>query len=58
MPGGRHAWRDHDIVGCPAIEDKIGLEFRRLHTIAKGDDYCDFMFFKKGTCPYDASSNK
>ncbi len=49
---------DHDVAGYPVIEDRVNSEFRRLHTIAKGDDICDFMFFKKGTCPFDASRNK
>ncbi len=49
---------DHDVAGYPYIEDKVNSEFRRLHTIAKGDDVCDFMFFRKGKCPFDASKNK
>ncbi len=49
---------DHDLAGYPVIEDKVNSEFRRLHTIAKGDDCCDFMFFKKGKCSIDASKNK
>ena len=49
---------DHDVAGYPYIEDKVNSEFRRLHTIAKGDEVCDFMFFKKGKCPFDASKNK
>ena len=49
---------DHDLAGYPVIEDKVNSEFRRLHTIAKGDDVCDFMFFRKGTCSFDASENK
>ena len=49
---------DHDVAGYPFIEDKVNSEFRRLHTIAKGDDVCDFMFFRKGKCPFDASKNK
>jgi len=49
---------DHDVAGYPYIEDKVNSEFRRLHTIAKGDEVCDFMFYKKGSCPFDASKNK
>jgi len=49
---------DHDVAGYPFIEDKVNSEFRRLHTIAKGDDVCDFMFYRKGKCPFDASGNK
>jgi len=49
---------DHDVAGYPCIEDKVNSEFRRQHTIAKGDDICDFMFFRKGKCPFDASKNK
>ena len=49
---------DHDVAGYPYIEDKVSSEFRRSNTIAKGDEVCDFMFFKKGKCPFDASKNK
>jgi len=49
---------DHDVAGYPYIEDKVNSEFRRQHTIAKGDGYCDFMFFKKGKCSLDVSKNK
>ena len=49
---------DHDLAGYPVVEDKVNSEFRRLHTIAKGDNYCDFMFFKKGKCSIDPSKNK
>lgn len=49
---------DHDLVGYPVIEDTVHSEFRRLHTIAKGDNVCDFMFYRKGKCPFDASQNK
>jgi len=49
---------DHDVAGYPCIEDKVNSEFRRHRTIAKGDDVCDFMFFKKGKCSFDASKNK
>ena len=49
---------DHDVAGYPVIENLVNSEFRRQHTIAKGDKYCDFMFFRKGTCPFDASTNK
>jgi len=49
---------DHDVAGYPAIEEKVGADFRRRHTIAKGDAYCDFMFFRRGTAPFDASENR
>lgn len=42
---------DHDLAGFPVIVDKVNAEFRRPHTIAKGDAFCDFMFYRKGTAP-------
>ena len=42
---------DHDLAGYPVIADKVDTEFRRPHTIAKGDTFCDFMFYRKGTAP-------
>ena len=49
---------DHDLAGYPVIIDKVNAEFRRPHTIAKGDEYCDFMFYRKGTAPDTAHLNK
>jgi hypothetical protein len=49
---------DHDLAGYPVIEDRVFAEFRRPHTIAKGDEYCDFMFYRKGTAPATANLNK
>ena len=49
---------DHDLAGYPVIEDKVNAEFRRPHTIAKGDDYCDFHFYRKGTAPDTEHLNK
>lgn len=42
---------DHDIAGYSEIEDKLGIVFRRHKTIAKGDNICDFTFYKKGFEP-------
>jgi hypothetical protein len=42
---------DHDLAGFPVVTGKANAEFRRPHTIAKGDDFCDFMFYRKGTAP-------
>lgn len=42
---------DHDLAGYPVILDRVNAEFRRPHTIAKGDDYCDFNFYRKGAAP-------
>jgi len=39
---------DHDLAGYPIILDRVNAEFRRPHTIAKGDKYCDFHFYRKG----------
>lgn len=49
---------DHDLAGYPEIVDKVNAEFRRPHTIAKGDEYCDFMFYRKGTAPDTKQPNK
>lgn len=42
---------DHDIGGFPKIEDELQIVFRRHKTLAKGDDCCDFTFYKKGFEP-------
>lgn len=49
---------DHDLAGYPVIVDRVDAEFRRPHTIAKGDNYCDFMFYRKGTAPDTEHLNK
>jgi len=49
---------DHDLAGYPVILDKVNAEFRRPHTIAKGDEYCDFSFYRKGTAPDTEHLNK
>ncbi|UCE37453.1 MAG: L-2-amino-thiazoline-4-carboxylic acid hydrolase [Thermoplasmata archaeon] len=49
---------DHDLAGFPVILDKVNAEFRRPHTIAKGDEYCDFHFYRKGTAPDTEHLNK
>jgi type I restriction enzyme S subunit len=49
---------DHDLAGYPVILDKVNAEFRRPHTIAKGDEYCDFHFYRKGTVPDTEHLNK
>jgi hypothetical protein len=49
---------DHDLAGYPAIEDDVDCEFRRMCTIAKGDDSCIFEFYRKGTAPDNAHLNK
>lgn len=49
---------DHDLAGYPVILDKVNAEFRRSHTIAKGDEYCDFYFYRKGTAPDTEYLNK
>ena len=49
---------DHDLAGYPVILDKVEAEFRRPHTLAKGDEYCDFMFYRKGTAPNTEHLNK
>ena len=42
---------DHDLAGYPVILDRVGAEFRRPCTLAKGGDFCDFNFYRKGTAP-------
>ena len=39
---------DHDLAGYPAIEDDVNCEFRRLCTIARGDESCIFEFDGNG----------
>ena len=38
---------DHDVAGYPYIEDKVNSEFRRQHTIAKGDYVSIIIYFLK-----------
>ena len=42
---------DHDLAGYPVILDRVGAEFRRPCTLAKGAEFCDFNFFRRGTAP-------
>ncbi|MFC1693008.1 L-2-amino-thiazoline-4-carboxylic acid hydrolase [Candidatus Latescibacterota bacterium] len=48
---------DHDIAGYPVIEKDVDCEFRRLCTIANGDGYCLFEFYRTGTAPDNAHLN-
>lgn len=49
---------DHDLAGYPVFIDRVDAEFRRPHAIAKGDEYCDFHFYRKGTAPDTEHLNK
>lgn len=49
---------DHDLAGYPVILERVDAEFRRPHTLAKGDAFCDFMFYRKGTAPDTEHLNK
>jgi len=49
---------DHDLAGFPVIIDRVNAEFRRPHTLAKGDEYCDFQFYRKGMAPDTEHLNK
>ncbi len=49
---------DHDLAGYPVILDRVNAEFRRPHAIAKGDEFCDFAFYRKGTAPDTEHLNK
>lgn len=42
---------DHDLAGYPVILDRVNAEFRRPCTLAKGCDFCDFNFYRRGTAP-------
>ena len=48
---------DHDLAGYPVIEKDVDCEFRRLCTIANGDDHCLFEFYRRGTVPDNAHLN-
>ncbi len=49
---------DHDLAGYPCIEDRCNAEFRRPCTLAKGGEYCDFHFYRKGFAPKGDFENK
>jgi hypothetical protein len=49
---------DHDLAAYPLMEDASQCEFRRPITIADGDDYCHFFYYRKGTAPDTAHLNK
>ena len=49
---------DHDLAGYPVILDRVDAEFRRPHAIAKGDEHCDFHFYRRGTAPDTEHLNK
>ncbi len=40
-----------DLAGYRVIVDQVNTEFCRPCKIAKGNDYCNFMFYWKGTAP-------
>jgi hypothetical protein len=48
---------DHDVAGFAAIEKDVDCEFRRFRTIANGDAYCLFEFYRRGTAPDNARLN-
>ena len=48
---------DHDLAGNPVIEKDVDCEFRRLCTIANGDDHCLFKFYRRGTAPDNTHLN-
>jgi hypothetical protein len=48
---------DHDLAGYSFIEKDVDCEFRRLCTIANGDDHCLFEFYRRGTAPDNAHLN-
>ncbi len=48
---------DHDVMGYPVIEKDVNCGFRRLKTIANGDGYCLFEFYRRGIAPDNAHLN-
>jgi len=46
---------DIDIAGYApeAMGNKVNLDFRRPHTIANGDNACEFYYYRKGHAPAD-----
>jgi len=48
---------DHDLAGYPLIEKDVNCDFRRLCTIANGNDCCLFEFYRRGTAPDNAHLN-
>lgn len=48
---------DHDLAGYPLIEKDVDCDFRRLSTIANGNGYCLFEFYRRGTAPDNAHLN-
>ncbi len=48
---------DHDVASYPLIEKDVDCDFRRLCTIANGDDHCLFEFYRRGTAPNNAHLN-
>ena len=48
---------DHDLAGYSVIEKDVDCEFRKLCTIANGDDHCLFEFYRRGTAPDNAHLN-
>jgi hypothetical protein len=49
---------DHDLAGYPVILDRVDAEFRRPCTLAAGDGFCDFNFYRRGTAPAAEHLNK
>ena len=49
---------DHDLAGYPIVDTVVNSEFRRPCTLAKGDCYCDFNFYRKGFAPEGPFVNK
>jgi hypothetical protein len=49
---------DHDLAAYPLMEEASQCEFRRPKTIADGDDYCHFHYYRKGKAPDTAHLNK
>ena len=49
---------DHDLAGYPVILHRVDAEFRRPCTLAAGDGFCDFNFYRRGTAPATEHLNR
>lgn len=49
---------DHDLASYPYVDPQVNSEFRRPCTLAKGGNYCDFNFYRKGFAPQGAFENQ
>lgn len=53
-----HLGCDHDLAAYPYVDPKTNSVFRRPSTLAEGDKFCDFNFYRKGFEPKGKFKNK